>query len=300
MKSEPEIAERIRRLRDSRGMTQVEFAEALGVDQTRVSQWELGSGSPSAAAYIKLGALAAENDIADAMFFWDNVGLYGGPVASLVAAWIRVGRAEMGPALQAAEDALKSKIAEARAGNTVAVVPHVDGGWKHQAELPPMLVDAAKVERISSTRYLIPRSEGCQSAIVFDTSGAPARSLGAFRDQVVLVSVARVPPKATATPEGLYIGTLRASGGVVTLEPPREFKYNMHRGSGVLTLASFDLRQGTDAARWKNYRGTAEPLSEQRAYQEAIREAERLYVPNVPFADGVEIMGRVIAVFFEE
>lgn len=42
------MAEKIREYRERRGMTQKELAEALGVDQSAVSNWERGISEPTA------------------------------------------------------------------------------------------------------------------------------------------------------------------------------------------------------------------------------------------------------------
>lgn len=56
-KREPSLAVRIYELRSKLGKNQTEFAELLGVAQTRVSDWESGKTTPSAASYLRLGDL---------------------------------------------------------------------------------------------------------------------------------------------------------------------------------------------------------------------------------------------------
>lgn len=48
------MKEKIRALRESKGMTQTELAEALGVDQTTVSAWERGVAEPTLANLRRL------------------------------------------------------------------------------------------------------------------------------------------------------------------------------------------------------------------------------------------------------
>ena len=48
------MKEKIRALRESKGMTQTELAEALGVDQTTVSAWERGVPEPTLANLRRL------------------------------------------------------------------------------------------------------------------------------------------------------------------------------------------------------------------------------------------------------
>lgn len=50
-------AHEIKSIRESLGMTQTEFAENLGVQQTAVSHWELGLRRPSGAAEILIEML---------------------------------------------------------------------------------------------------------------------------------------------------------------------------------------------------------------------------------------------------
>ena len=56
--SEPWTAERIARLRARLGLTQVGFADELGVRQQTVSEWETGRYEPRGASAKLLGMLA--------------------------------------------------------------------------------------------------------------------------------------------------------------------------------------------------------------------------------------------------
>ena len=55
---EPWSAERIARLRARLGLTQVDFADELGVRQQTVSEWETGRYEPRGASAKLLGMLA--------------------------------------------------------------------------------------------------------------------------------------------------------------------------------------------------------------------------------------------------
>jgi putative transcriptional regulator len=50
-------AHEIKTVRESLGMTQTEFADALGVQQTAVSHWENGARRPSGSAEILIEML---------------------------------------------------------------------------------------------------------------------------------------------------------------------------------------------------------------------------------------------------
>lgn len=54
------LGERLRWLRKQRGLTQVDFASAIGCDQAMVSSWEVGRTAPSATA---LHAIARYHDV---------------------------------------------------------------------------------------------------------------------------------------------------------------------------------------------------------------------------------------------
>lgn len=51
---------RIRRLRDSLGMTQEQLAKRLGVNRSAVAQWEIGRTKPSGSAQILLRQIQDE------------------------------------------------------------------------------------------------------------------------------------------------------------------------------------------------------------------------------------------------
>jgi len=73
MKRQREISKRVRALRDSMGMNQIELAAALPVARSRVSEWETGKRSPSPEHLYRLGSLASNPD--DAIWFWKKAGL---------------------------------------------------------------------------------------------------------------------------------------------------------------------------------------------------------------------------------
>ena len=69
---EPKVNERIRALRDSLGLTQTQFADALDVAQAAVSVWESGKETPTSGAYVRMGNLA---HYPDNLWFWKEGGL---------------------------------------------------------------------------------------------------------------------------------------------------------------------------------------------------------------------------------
>jgi transcriptional regulator with XRE-family HTH domain len=72
------IARRIEGLRRKLGLTQAEFAQAVGVGQTTVSGWEKGEKdyTPGEGALLSIGIVALKKgEYADAFFFWKEAGL---------------------------------------------------------------------------------------------------------------------------------------------------------------------------------------------------------------------------------
>ncbi len=71
----PEWAERILALRKRLELSGAALGEKLGVSQMAISRWESGKHPPPAEAWISLGAMAAEkDDIEDLFYFWDLAG----------------------------------------------------------------------------------------------------------------------------------------------------------------------------------------------------------------------------------
>jgi transcriptional regulator with XRE-family HTH domain len=62
MKSDSEIGNLIKKLRNAKEMTQGEFAEVLGASQSQISEWELGRVTPSSEIQVRLGNLAPYPD----------------------------------------------------------------------------------------------------------------------------------------------------------------------------------------------------------------------------------------------
>jgi transcriptional regulator with XRE-family HTH domain len=71
-KHSPDWPDKIKALRSAMGMSQKEFAEALGVGQPVVSAWEQGHYKPSAEKYATLGNLAR---FPDSMWFYERTGV---------------------------------------------------------------------------------------------------------------------------------------------------------------------------------------------------------------------------------
>jgi transcriptional regulator with XRE-family HTH domain len=72
IKVESDVTNRIRQLRESRGMNQTAFAQVLGTRPSSVSKWEAGNNRPSPDVFVRIARLARG---ADKIFFLDQAGV---------------------------------------------------------------------------------------------------------------------------------------------------------------------------------------------------------------------------------
>lgn len=68
----PDWSQRIVSLRKRLGLKQSQFAEAVGVTQAAVSQWESAKREPSSENYIRMGNMAGHPD---GFWFWEKAGV---------------------------------------------------------------------------------------------------------------------------------------------------------------------------------------------------------------------------------
>jgi transcriptional regulator with XRE-family HTH domain len=177
MAKSPEVADRIYDLRSKRRETQTQFAEAVGVTQQSISDWESKTTDavPSSDSYLRLGTLAP---YPDNLWFWGQAGL------------------DQEAMLSAAEKLLHERGKEPPKGKTVAVPRLVAmGETTEKSEL--RLWDAKDIPKPGSVAYfeVLPAHHGIArppihrpgTIILLDTSGASATDLQPFWRKVVLV-----------------------------------------------------------------------------------------------------------------
>jgi DNA-binding XRE family transcriptional regulator len=71
MAARPEWAQKVRELRESLGLRQVDFAAKFSVTQAAISRWETGIKEPSTDNYIKMGNMASKPSC---FWFWEKAG----------------------------------------------------------------------------------------------------------------------------------------------------------------------------------------------------------------------------------
>lgn len=314
-----ETAKRIKALRKSLEMNQVPFAEAVGVDQTRISQWEAGSGGPSAEAWLKLGALAAESDPKEALYFWEQTGIDPKEIISLVDMLVRSGHVDAGPLLPTVERIIKQRARDAtaleRQGDVVLVPPYTEGVWKEsQSSLPLLPVPAEKVKNRASTFYIKTRQHTLDTRasrmqrgfvwgdwIVFDMSGVSGRKFGRFVNLPVLVNFTgrQHHPAVGLRLDDPFMGRLAvfhdSDASWVGLESYDTVRRWESPPEFLVRITSF---------RREDYLSNKHPLhagavtaEDRREHLLDLIEAEDKALSTLEVPKGCEIMGRFIALF---
>lgn len=296
MSKPSEAAGRIEGLRNSLGMTQTQFAEALGVSQSRISEWGAGTATPSAEAWIKLAALAAKGDPSEALFFWTQLGTQPEALLSV------------------ADMLLKDRVRDSKPledeGKVVLIPPFTEGAWKSQQSRPPLRLDATGVSNKASTYYIVAQPPSVWDAgrrgfipgqtIFFDASGASTQRFQRFRGQEVLVNFEKggIP----AWSEGLFVGQadIDSQAGTTHLVLGRsDTPRGNWRPDETFTLMSFQPAHHMPASiRERSH--PHHPESHHQEWNRAYRDAESELVSRLRFPEQCRVLGRVIARFSPE
>jgi transcriptional regulator with XRE-family HTH domain len=153
-----EVSKKIHKLRTSQDLSQIQFAEALGTSQSRVSEWELGATAPSAEGFVKLAAQAAKSDADEALFFWQQAGLDVDAVRRIDAMLLEKREGDTSLILPIAEELLRAKLGaltDLRDKETfVLVPPFTEGRWAGQGGLAHIPIRADFLESASSACYV--------------------------------------------------------------------------------------------------------------------------------------------------
>ena len=193
------VGDRIKVLREARGMSQVKFADLIGVTPPTISRWEAGEVIPPAEGCLRLGNLAPypEN-----LWFWQQAGIDPEMMLSTAGQILRERGAEPAP-------------------DEVVYVPRTSGTVQEGEEAGrPIPLPAEFVPNPLSIRCLVVDETLANSIfpvgdlILVDVSANNAEDLRPLWGQVVLVHLTR--PKDLAGlrmagfwKEGLNIGRLR-------------------------------------------------------------------------------------------
>ncbi len=279
-------SEIIVRLREERGENQGQFAKSFGVTQPMVSAWENGHDIPSPNFYLRLGNWAS---YPDCMWLWQQAGM--DERAMLIAAEKKL--KESGAAIVAAETVRIPCFVKTAEGTKP-----LDRLFAFPAESAPNpLSTMCLIVDPSAANADIPAGV----RIVVDESGKDARSLGLYRDRVVLAeSSIPIPGSGQkgnfATKFGaLTMGRLRFKPSPITPD-----------GTGIYSIGwvavldalenSFTWRpgdRGTCIGHWSYLPGRVpESGKEEARFQDF---AQGRAVTELRASNGIEILGEVVA-----
>lgn len=218
MAKDAKIGELIEKLRDQQGMTQAQFAEAIGASQGRLSEWESGVTIPSAEGYVKLAAQAAKSDPDRAFFFWTQAGLQPDAVISVADLLLKKGEVNMDAILATAEQKLNDRMGDqgqmANEGKVVLVPPFPEGA--SVAERPVLAVPSLLVPNKALIYYIVGQSDPLDIArrgfapgdfIFFDASETgTGEILERLIGEELLVRLTAPSTPHAAPGAGLFIG----------------------------------------------------------------------------------------------
>lgn len=308
------VGERIENLRKAQGMTQAQFAEAVGVSQGRMSEWESGEATPSAEGYVKLAAQAGRSDPSEALFFWRQAGIGPEALTSVADFLLKGGEVQMNPILSTAEKILKDRMADQAAleqeGRVVLVPALPEGLCRIWQSGPPIPVAAKDVPNPASTYWVeLPRAPYndalSHGRLVIDVSDAKPMLFSPFRDRVVLAHFVRVagvpipymPSFPMQWPEGFLVRSLQlweARGGEYAFVlAPQDRPRRSVMAHDVIAVWSFRPEYWL-SEEWRGLpgnhirRGTKE-------YRLAFEEAVSTGASCQFFPQGFEIIGEVRA-----
>jgi transcriptional regulator with XRE-family HTH domain len=279
MKENPQFGERIKSVRTARNLSQVEFADRLGVSQATVSAWESEDHPPSPEAYGQLGNLAP---YPDNLWFWQEAGL------------------DPQKMLSAAEQTLKERVKDRTALPDPNAVVEIQRfrltGQGREKTGPALLIAAERVPNPLSTVCLVlddKTAELCFAPgdiVALDVSPGGPTDFQPFSDQVALVQFApradQQKPEWLDWPEGPRWGRLRCkrwsrddSWWVATLGPVTDTETKYRLGDGSILIGSWTDRDISP--------GFGEGLVPEKGRLEAAAKIQ-LY-------GGCQILGRVVA-----
>jgi transcriptional regulator with XRE-family HTH domain len=295
MDLKPQASDQIRELRNSTGMTQDQFAEAVGADQGQVSRWESGVAMPSVEAWIKLGSLAARVHPGEALRFWDRTGI------------------DLRAILPFAESIFRKRVPDRKGledDGTVVLVPRYSNGESESHDAPPLPLPGYIVQTIASTYYLVADSAGNGFAagdrLVFDDTAARTRKFTLFDGKDVLVNfTGRAPkglqssgphgPEPVTWPRGLFVGTLghRKLAGIteIVLAPRDVPRHNWSTRNVVLLDAL------THPKHWDAHAIVVRIRKHYLDFQDRVASEHADLLSNLELLEGCEILGRFIALF---
>lgn len=224
MKKNSEVVKRVKALRNSLGMNQLEFAQHGGFPQSRVSEWESGK-APSADMYIRLGKLAL---YPDNLWFWEQAGIDRQGIADV------------------AGKILGDRLAPLGEGQTIEIPAFLDGNVASDARAVAVLSE--RVPHPLSTFHI--KVEGTAGLgtwleagdiIVFDARD----SFGSFTNYDGQVIVAKVKVDAeTYHREDIVIGRLLVSAvlGIVALDDAANAAPSKEWTAQLLPVGTMGLR----------------------------------------------------------
>jgi DNA-binding XRE family transcriptional regulator len=282
MKKNLNVGDRIKALREARGISQVKFADLVGVSPPTVSRWEAGEVVPPSEACVRFGNLAAypEN-----LWFWQRAGI------------------DTRTMLSTAEQILKERGAQP-SPDEIVYAPRSSGDRSGAEEAGVLIpLPAEFVPNPLSTRCLVVDEKISNpifpigDVIFLDESANSAQDLRPLWGEIVLVHLTR--PQDTRGlrmtqhwKDGLNIGRLLCR--------------RSHTGDGLYwaaTLGPFD-----DADKWLSWEGriwvgTWNHEFRAKALQTGVdrdwlRKAEAEAALQAPIqmrlAPGCRLLGRVI------
>jgi transcriptional regulator with XRE-family HTH domain len=229
MGKQTEVSDRISALRSKRGETQAQFAEAVGVKQQAVSDWESTTNdvAPSCESYVRLGNIAP---YPDCLWFWSQVGLDR-------------------DAMQLAAGKLLKESGQLPEADIIAV-PRLIGSRKTDPAAKPISIDADRVPipgavgywTVESTAYDPIHHQAAGSpeerrpthdegggyppihipgtVVILDTSSNDAADLQPFWDRAVLLQATREGHKMGAAGEAAFPGLRIGKLCCATVPPP--------------------------------------------------------------------------------
>jgi transcriptional regulator with XRE-family HTH domain len=292
MKKQREISKRVRALRGS--MSQIEFAAALPVARSRVSEWEAAKRIPSPEHFYRLGSLAPNLD--DAIWFWKQAGLDDKQI-------LAAARKIAGELLSEADPLVEQ--------GKVLLVPRFSYKSQGKEEAgPPVPLPAEFISNPKSTicalfdpRESAPRISPA-GAFITDTWCRGVRDPRRLENRTLLVGVFPPQTKDRFRIRGFHIGRLRLDEVIATRvrgaisRRQRPLAYEVSLQLLVAPGYSEDLELG----RWSHplfdqFAGFEESTAnaeEKASLEIALRETEERGLRELRLHEWVHVVGEVV------